>query len=128
MPEQMMFTTLRALPRNSIVPWIANRSPSLCDSHAYLSKKLIDVSLLPMWKCNGRSSSSHTSHSGSHARSARSGAPWSDGSAVMFTPRKPRACARRASLTQSSTFQAGITAMGSSRLSDCSMSSAPQSL
>jgi len=66
MPEQMMFTTLRALPRKSIVPAIASCRPSLCELHAYFSKKLIAVSLLPMWKCTGSSSSSQVAHSGSH--------------------------------------------------------------
>jgi hypothetical protein len=127
-PEQMMLTTLRAFPRKSIVPAIASCSPSLCDPHAYFSKKLIAVWLLPMWKCTGSSSSSHVAQSGSHTGSARSGAPWSDGSAVMFTPRKPRPLARRASRTQSPTSHAGITAIGSNRPPDCSISPAPQSL
>ena len=43
-----------------------------------------------MWKCTGSCSELHASHSGSHARLARSGAPTSCGSAVRFTPRRPR--------------------------------------
>ena len=43
-----------------------------------------------MWKCTGISSDAHASHTGSHARLARSGDPRSCGSEVRFTPRRPR--------------------------------------
>ena len=72
-----------------------------------------------MWKCTGSSSSAHTSHSGSHARSARSGAPWSCGSDGDVHAAQAEARARAAtSRTQASTSHAGITAIGSSRLPD----------
>ena len=45
------------------------------------------VMLAPMWKCTGSCSSVQVSQNGSHARFARSGAPRSCGSDVMFTPR-----------------------------------------
>ena len=49
------------------------------------------MTLAPMWKCTGSSSSAQTSQNGSQARLARSGAPRSCGSDVMFTPRAPSA-------------------------------------
>ncbi len=70
----------------------------------------------------------HTSQNGSQARLARSGAPRSWGSDVMFTPRAPRPATRVASRTQSSTFQAGISGNGSSRLPESAWISAMPSL
>ncbi len=86
------------------------------------------VALAPMWKCTGSSSSVQVSQNGSHARLARSGAPRSCGSHVMFTPRAPRAATRLASATQVSMSHAGIRGMPRSRLPDSAWISAIRSL
>ena len=85
-----MLTTTRALPMNSSAPPIASLVSSSCESHGYAPKKFIVVRLAPMWKCTGISSAAHASHTGSHARFARSGEPRSCGSDVRLTPRRPR--------------------------------------
>ena len=86
------------------------------------------VTLAPMWKCTGSWSSAHTSQNGSQARLARSGAPRSCGSDVMFTPRMPSAATRFASATQVSTSHAGMSGIGRSRLPDSAWISAIRSL
>ena len=81
-----------------------------------------------MWKCTGISSDAHASHTGSHARLARSGEPRSCGSDVRFTPRRPSSCARCTSRTHASMSHAGRIAIGSRRLPDSAWSSAFASL
>ena len=120
--------TTRALPMNSNVPPMASWVFIGCDAHGYLPKNVIAVTLAPMWKCTGSFRSLQTSQNGSHAGFARSGAPRSSGSEVMFTPRAPIAATRCASRTHSSTFQAGISGSGSSRLFDSAWISAIASL
>ncbi len=83
--------TTRAFPMKSSVPPMASLVFSACESHGYCPKKVIAVWLAPMWKWTGSRSSEHTSQKGSQARLARSGAPRSWGSDVMFTPRAPEA-------------------------------------
>ena len=73
------------------------------------------VWLAPMWKCTGSSNPAHVSQNGSQDWLARSGAPRSCGSEVMFTPRAPRPCTRVASATQASTSHAGISGNGNNR-------------
>ena len=53
--------------------------------------------LPPMWKFTGSARSAHASHSGSQWRSPRSGRPSLCGSALVFTPRRPRAWIRATS-------------------------------
>ena len=112
----MVLMTTRALPMKSMEPPMAGLTYSCWDSQKYWPKKFIAVRLAPMWKWTGSSRSAQTSHSGSHARLARSGEPRSWGSEVMLTPRRPRSATRFASRTQPSMSQAGRIGMGSSRL------------
>ena len=86
------------------------------------------VTLAPMWKCTGSSRPEQASQNGSQARWARSGAPRSCGSDVMFTPRAPSPATRFASRTHSSTSQAGISGRGRRRLPEPAWISAMASL
>ena len=86
------------------------------------------MTLAPMWKCTGSCSSVHVSQNGSHARLARSGAPRSCGSDVMFTPREPLAATRFASATAASMSHAGMSGSGSRRLPESAWISAMPSL
>ena len=79
MPERIPLITTRALPMKSIVPPMAGLTLSCCEGQGYFPKKVIPVTLAPMWKCTGSCESAHTSQNGSHARLARSGAPRSCG-------------------------------------------------
>ena len=90
-PERITFVTTRAFPMKSSVPPMASLVFSACESQGYWPKKVIAVWLAPMWKWTGSRSSEHTSQNGSQDRLARSGAPRSWGSDVMFTPRAPEA-------------------------------------
>ena len=86
------------------------------------------VTLAPMWKCTGSSRSEQTSQNGSQARLARSGAPRSCGSDVMFTPRAPSPATRFASCTHASTSHAGMSGRGRRRLPESAWISAIASL
>ena len=112
----------------SSVPPMASLVFSACEAQGYWPKNVIAVWLAPMWKWTGRCSSQHTSHSGSHSRLARSGAPRSWGSDVMFTPRAPSPATRRASCTHVVTSHAGISGSGNSRLPESAWISAMPSL
>ncbi len=120
--------TTRAFPMKSNVPPMASLVFSAWDPQGYCPKKVMAVWLAPMWKCTGSRSSAQASQKGSQALLARSGAPRSWGSDVMFTPRAPRPATRRTSLTHVSTSHAGISGSGSSRLPESAWISAMASL